>query len=912
MTLLDSVNVALHDQIELRAAVELHHRALEVIEALFGPMTERLAGMDELIAIDEPGPDDVARLLARAGDDRHLAYFFERIEGPAWMHALSDEALLRPPEEGAWPAGPYVARIAVSDPDLVRDWLTALSGVELSSNQTSALLHIARDVRSGVAPIVLELARPPLGSPDIAFQVERYIHDLPEEELRERGVRWLVRESLPHLLRDGGRGFDVYLAAELLEVALRAMRVVTSADARSWLLVLAHRLRELAESESDLRLRVLQPFPELHLHTRASPLELMVAAVRSGANAAAEVGLPLDERLEALDKAPRPLAARLIAQHLHDQLATAGQDASEFLLGQIASNAQPSPEELALLRAMCDHPPSGFEEALASALGAPPAIADVAALPSEAALPDDLRRAHRWLVAMPSSIQDPWEEVDALMTERVGGAPTDGVLMRIGRAGFVGHQSPFAVDELVALDPLEAAERIAAWRPDPQDGLLGPSPRGLADTLGELIDRNPAWTAADPIPVVRALRHPIDIAAYFQALAGRAETLVERGPDLVAAVALTQSEPWPADDLGDPDDEPEASWLNASHQGVRLVGKLAEKDLLDDQAREEAWPVITEAARAREDCSSLVGEPTDRPLERAINRPSMVALEVAFAVGGRPGGISPQLFELLEESLRLESADGLQARAIIGARLGWLRGAAPEWFAANEPLIFGQEAPDDLGDATFNLYLEWGTVSQALLEEQRDRFVSALSGPSAEHARVHVLHGLLWEVSGYSPAEVCDALMDAGANQQSEAAHWLGWALADADVDLGPAVALWREVLSRELAPEAHYGWGWFAINDRLDDGTWLDLTLQTVERTGGDLDESARVAERASRSPDDDRALQLVAALLEGNAPLWDIDRIGAIGLELLAGESNSPEVRQQLRERLLERGFNDAADLP
>jgi hypothetical protein len=910
MSLLDAVNRALHTSVEIGVAVGLHHGALEVVEALFGPMTERLAGMDELIAIDEPGDDDVESLRALAGDDRHLAYFFERVEGPAWMRALSDETLLQPPAEGAWAAGPYVARVAASDPALVREWLGARSREQLTSQQASGLLRIARAVATEVSPVFLELARPHLGSTDVVFQIELYVRDLPEGELGEPAVRWLVRESLPHLLGDGRRAVDTHLAAELLDVALRAMAI---ADTRSWLLVLAHRLRELAEPDGAMGLRLLRPLPELRLDARASPLELMTAAVRAGANAAADASLPLVERLAPLGKPPHPLDARLIAQHLHDHLDSAGEEATEFLLGQIASNLDPSPEELALLRAVREHEPPGFEAALESALGPPPALQTVSALAPEEPLPDDLRRGHRWLVAMPAGITAAWQRADELITERVGGAPADGVLMRVGTARFVGHRSPFSVDELAALGPFQAAERIAAWRPGAEDTFLGPSPRGLADTLEEHLDRHQeAWLATDPLDAVRELRHPIYIAAYFEALAKRAEALAAKAPELVAAVALVQSRPWPADDLGGLDEEPEHSWLNASHAGVRLIGKLAEQNVVNDESRDQAWSVVTTATRARDDRSPIVGDQTARPLEHAINRPSMVALEVAFALGSQAEAVSPQLLELLEESLHLSSPDGLQARAIIGARLGWLRHAAPKWFANHAALILGEDAPNGLGEATFRLYLEWGALSQSLLEEQRIRFLGALDGPAAEHARVHVLHGMLWGVSGYSPQEVCDALTNAGPDELSEGAHWLGWALADSEVDLGPALELWRVALSRQLPPEAHHGWGWFALNDRLPEETWLDLTLQTVQRTSGDLDEPARVAERASRSRDDERALLLVAALLEGNAPLWDIDRIGTVGLELLAHGSSGNAARQQLRERLLERGFNDAADVP
>jgi hypothetical protein len=55
--------------------------------------------------------------------------------------------------------------------------------------------------------------------------------------------------------------------------------------------------------------------------------------------------------------------------------------------------------------------------------------------------------------------------------------------------------------------------------------------------------------------------------------------------------------------------------------------------------------------------------------------------------------------------------------------------------------------------------------------------------------------------------------------------------------------------------------------------------TGRTVTR--GAIDEPEQVAERAAQTPSDPRAARIVAQLLAGNPSPWDLQRIGALGLD-------------------------------
>src|SRR6202035_4434978 len=120
--LIGEVN-ALHADVSLDEARELHARAVTTLGRLFGPMSVRLEEIEPVARVVEPSDEDVERLAALAGDPRTLSYFFKRIEGPAWLRALADHSLLQPPAQGPWFAYSYLLRLAQSDPDAVRDWL---------------------------------------------------------------------------------------------------------------------------------------------------------------------------------------------------------------------------------------------------------------------------------------------------------------------------------------------------------------------------------------------------------------------------------------------------------------------------------------------------------------------------------------------------------------------------------------------------------------------------------------------------------------------------------------------------------------------------------------------------------------------------------------------------------------------
>jgi hypothetical protein len=346
-------------------------------------------------------------------------------------------------------------------------------------------------------------------------------------------------------------------------------------------------------------------------------------------------------------------------------------------------------------------------------------------------------------------------------------------------------------------------------------------------------------------------------------------------------------------------------------EAIKLLARLGDVAALPNHVADRAWAQVLDATRQRDDTSPFVDDQERDPVSVAINRPSMRAIDAAFSIGQDAEHVpNEKLLSLLDELLDLDGIDGLHGRAMLAARLPYLRNVAPAWFADREERIFGDAAPGRLGPATFDLYLEWGKPYGPLLQEQRDPLITALGGERHEDATQHLLHGLLWRLPDFDASSVADILIDAGTAAVSYAGQWLGWALADSeDIDLAPVTELWRELLDRRLDAAAYRGFGWMALNDRLDEDSWLTLTHETATATAGALDEPDRIAERAARSLGDSRAAIILARLLEDDPPPWDLERIGGRGLEVLRTTTDS-EAAADLRERLLARGFYDAKD--
>jgi hypothetical protein len=907
---LADLNDALHGDVAIATAVELHASALATVGRLFGPMAPRLDEIDGLIALVEPTAQDVTHLASLTGDPRVVDYFFTRIDGPAWLRVLQAEKLIMPPGEGIWPAFPYLATLAKSHPDEVRTWLESRpSGRDLTDSQAYLLLSVARTVGIQVADAVVRIVETHTTDTGVLHAIAGYLEELPQDEHPSRAVTELLKRALDGVVGDGPPADDSYLAAGMLRVAVSS---ASQADPGRWLRILTAKLAGITDAKSQFEFRRLEAIGGLALEAGSPVLQLLVVAIRDVACLAAEAGVPVDERISALGKVPAPLAGRLTALHLNETVDVDAEPALALLTREVADHP-PMPETLALLRSLTERELPGLQEQMLEVLGEPPTAEEAAALPDVDDLPPaPWRRAYGWLDAMPRGVKDAWAVANERVEARWGKALPEGHIIPRPTAKWVAVTSPTEVDELAQMTPLEAAASVAAWRPE-TDRFSGPTPRGLAGTLSKTIEANPErWLAESPLEIVQTLRHPTYITEYLLALAKYAGELNGRVTAVIDAVELVQGEPWPVADLGGDEYDQNPNWDSASDAGVQLIGKLASAGVDFGEDRDRAWEMIVRAARDRDEAPVFAEDQEIRPLDHAVNRSSMRGLSVAIIFAeatSDPDKEPEQLLELIDEALELGRPNGLHARAMLARSLPWLVDRAPTWTAANWERIVGDRAPDGLGPDTFDLYLEWGEPYRPIFEQNGGRYEAAMSRVP-EDARRHILTAMVWDVNGYDAASVLAILRRCGDEQVSEAAQWLAFSASHSDdMPLDAAVEFWRLAIAEDLPPESYEGFGRLASVQQLDDDTWLDLVLAAANAAKGLLDQANHLAARAGEHPNDERAIRLIMALLSADLKLWYLEDVGNAGLALV--DSDNPvtaPARAELRERLLERGFFDA----
>jgi hypothetical protein len=238
-----------------------------------------------------------------------------------------------------------------------------------------------------------------------------------------------------------------------------------------------------------------------------------------------------------------------------------------------------------------------------------------------------------------------------------------------------------------------------------------------------------------------------------------------------------------------------------------------------------------------------------------------------------------------------------------------------QWVESREAKLFGNEAPDGLGQTTVELALKWGRPNRWLLERHR-RAVRRAVRRKSKNALDHALVAMLREVPGYSTDETFRALVPMGASVVSNAGERLARLLmhgADRDlVDRG--VLFWDKALQdRSLPAEAFRGFGWWAEVESLDQDHWERMTLATCERAEGSLDWCVQVTERCIREPITDIGLGILTSLLRGRHEPWDRSRVAELALGALKAPSSrslQSETRERLRAALTDLSYFEAAD--
>lgn len=899
--LLRELDDSLHGDSTMDRALDLWDRCAAILRQLFLPPELRHLELESLAAIESPSADEVDRLLPLIAGPNHLRHFLSRIESPHWLEILTDTGILDPPaENGPWPVFAAVDRLAPNHgpavgawlasmygrhpADAARVWFVARAAVDVGPNAAGVVLRALRDhgAVSGIAALgtwAIDKLEPQ--SPIVEELADVLLNEAP----------WRAANYVDPAVKRLVGGTDESSAARRLQLLCWKLRSAASSDegpARWFAYERAGSVADWTGDGRDDRFTVL--------------LQALVEVIRR-----TRAWLSTDDILATIDSLPTEVGGRLRAWVLSGAPDVNVDRLIDELTVAIAQR-DPTGDDLPMMdRVVTDASAGDFAEKWMTALGPAPAVVEVAQRLAAHEFPEAWLHAYHWIGVLPREAIGPWEQPAAVIVGAYG-RPGRETLEKRSHVEVGSGQSPMSLEEMQTLPLVKALARIAEWRPDASQWLV--SARELARTLEAVVKVSTGAWIESPVRIATELRHPTYIHHYLR---GVAEAIKEgaRPPiaEVLDVIGLARAHPWGVEALGRDDFDYDHDWSGAEQAAVDVLKAMADKDLGFAEREDEVWSVLDAEARDRGAPSGIISGGRD-PLDSAINRRCTRALEAVLSFMAQEfrltGVVRPAAFELLEDALALEGSDGAEHRAIIATRLGFLRHIAPQWVDDVAGSMFGDAAPQGLAQITADLAIKWGRPNRWLFEGYRSLLRDAVSR-GVDHALDHLMIAMLWEVAGYSVEENVAFLRQTAA-LLSDAGEVLGRLLRHDDTDdahIARAVTFWDAAVATGDT-EALAGFGWLAEVEKLDAHSWASRTMATLTVTGGRIDWSHKVAERAALLEPSTTTLTIMNSLIRGASDEWDrrgnIERAVTL-VEAAAGLAATPEY-ERLRTTLLERG--------
>ena len=900
--LVDRVNRALHGSCTVDDARECWSECVALLRQLFLPPELRHQELDELALLETPSPTDLEEVLRLAGTRNHLRRFLGKVSSPRWLWLLdSSDVLNAGGNELWWSAGSASVRLADTHRGEVVSWLGEMHDKHVNVlKRVRAIAHAAYRLGGPALDVLLKIVRRYPTDDRVVFSgreaalaldaSDQMVADLADVLMNKASWdRLIVPERLVAHVVDG---VDERNALGRIKLLCFKLNKVSDND-----LVLSH----FRYDPSGLIADGHSLFPD----DRSSVLlGCLTKAVR-----AAWAWLPASDLLDSTSGLPPPVVARVRAWILaHAPDVNPGALVEE--LEEAIASREATGDDIALIdRAVdsCDRTVLG--NCVTTALGDVPTVGEVSrALGSELPLPERWTRAHAWVAVLPADLTEPWQVPGQVLTASYGTLHRDDLLRsEPAEGGYVG--SPIGAEELRSMPPEQAAEMIVQWRPGPTDWNV--SALQLARTIQTLAKEDPRGWLSEPVHIAAKLHEPIYISHYLQAAAELVGDTTMPVAGLLDVIQMVWPEPWSPAPLGERFNYVH-SWRGAKRSAVSLIQALANADADFGDRSDEAWKIIDSAARDLSE-PSLMSDGGD-PLSRAINRSCTRAFETAILFVAaelracRPA--RPAFEDLLGFGLRLEGRDGAEYRAVLAPRVAWLRHQLSEWTEAHLDALFGTEAPAGLAQTTIDMTIKWGQPNPWLLEAYPEMIQDAATRRT-ERAMRHLLLGMLWNLSGYQIDSVV-RFLETNPELVSDTGAQLGSLLDGDEADphhVEVAADLWEALLESEAAPSLE-GFGCMSRVTALDTNQWAELTLTTIQKTGGRIQWDHQVADRAMSQPATTTKLAVLNQLIRGQPDHhWTLRRIADNIGDYLATATNLETTveYQQLRTALLERGIID-----
>ena len=883
----------------------------------------RYRELEKLARIEQPNPKDVGEISELVVTPSHLRYFLARIERPIWLDKLTESGLLDLPHNGGgWPAFVSAGRLARQYPSAVVHWLeTMYSRMSKDAKYASQIGDAALAIGEIGLPLVRRIVRQRSSEPDVvrlAWDAARSAH--PSTEVFESFVDIVFSQESDAFAWTFG------------EIAERFVSGIDSGNAMRRLRLLCWKIRSTPASDLVRSWNEIRPqgsIADRYDEAREERFDVLIDALIR-ATLAAQEWLDTTCLLKLMDTLPGMIGIRMRLWLLGNSTAIG----VGVLVKEVADairRRRPNGDDVALIdRVVQETDTTQYIDRWREALGPAPDVEDVGRALSADEPREEWLRAYYWFPLLAGVTAGPWEDVLAVLSARYGVWSREPLMMQRSAGTIAWADSPISSDELASVSPEEACRRISRWTPQEDEWMV--SARALSQTLERVVSSNPSEWVRNPLRIATALRHPTYIHRYLRAIQGTLSEGLVPVEGLIRLIALLRTHPWKAVPLGRDQFDYDSDWTNVDGATIDIIESLAEKDIGFAGRSNEVWAMLESAVKDNSGFLEDVRQASRDPLDTAINMPWTRALRAALGFMEyefrsneciRSDGL-----RLLEEILKHDGDKGLYCRAILAPAIGFLRHAAREWVKSNQDLLLGEKAPSGLAQKTLDQALKWGQPNRWLLEEFRCGVLDAV-GRAVERALDHFLIAVLLDLRGYSLNDAANFLKSQ-PELLSSAGDRLGY-LLDSDeakrFHVERASELWQIMISDDVSVDGLAGFGRFAHVALLDDTRWSELTLKTLRRTGGHIDEPHMVAERAAGLVPSETTLEIMDDLVRRSSTrarqggernracyraMWYQQEIEKAAVELLRRSSdlkNSDKYRR-LRTAMLERGADMASN--
>ena len=947
--------------------------SVRLLGQLFMPPSQRLVELEALARLDSPTAEDVESVVGLLSGPDLVRWFFSNVKAPTWLGALEKSEHLQPFRDRRnrlleWPALAAVSSLLPDHRDEVEAWLESRYARygkemvevpwrdpdEMAGADSSAVPapgsgaaeetgtpkpwkepvwahHLALAALNADPPmpgIVLTAVRNHPTFRDIVLVGVSVVRKLPpSDSLVEDFANMLLGESCwkawPH-------------ADPVVESLVKG---INEDNAAQRVRLLCYKLRPSPQARTPTFFEWNQDGSIVEIANDPPFRRRLFVLTKGLTDAIRRAGQWLTTR-DILDitgaiRLPPGLGSRLRAWTLATS-SDFNRDMSVREVEEALSSRFPTGDHLSLIERVigeCDQ--SLYAIRWRKSLGPVPDVEHVERVAAAGdLLPESWVKAWQWAGILPDDITGEWAPVCRALKSQYGQPDRTGYEYRPRRAKRA--TSPISARELRTLGPVEGARRIARWRPDRTDwASTAAGARELGRTLETVVKDNPEEWTADPLGTANTLHHPTYIGHYLKGVTAVSSEEVPLN-ELLDVINLVRTRPWEAQLLGRDAFAYDPDWSGAEAASVELIKSLARAQGGFADRTDEVWDFI-EARTA--DCSETPqsSDGATRDIYQTANRLSCTralkaALHLVEDEYHRSTAPHRRAVPLLERSLRIPGDHGKLHRVILAEDFAFLHHVLAAWTEGNLDLFFGDQAPTGLGQATFNMVIQWGQPQPRILERYQPMLKQAVRARVSRALR-SLMIAMLCETDGYSPqqnlnflrqahkpqslnrepATVGDArnpTQNSHPNHVSEAAASLAWLLQDDKATprhLQIAQDFW-EAAQRE-GNLSLQGFGWFAEVTAFDPDRWADLTLKTLEASNGRIHAPTQIAQRIAPMTPSETTLTILDTLLQGALHQnlrTDIAEHAREHLRSATTQETTPEY-QRLRNLLQERNITD-----